>query len=100
MIRSKLDLGFDYVFSEDEDEALRGIVERLRSGERLELDLTQLVDLLTDERGKWDPEHDQQSKCNRFGCEHPYERHFDSYGDMEPVGCKYCSCERFIEPLT
>lgn len=23
-------------------------------------------------------------------CGHPYYRHFDSYEDMSPVGCKYC----------
>lgn len=23
-------------------------------------------------------------------CGHPYDRHFDSYDNMSPVGCKYC----------
>lgn len=23
-------------------------------------------------------------------CGHTYERHFDSYSNMDPVGCKYC----------
>jgi len=23
-------------------------------------------------------------------CGHPYYRHFDTYDDMSPVGCKYC----------
>lgn len=26
-------------------------------------------------------------------CGHPYYRHFDTYDDMRPVGCKYCYCE-------
>ena len=30
-------------------------------------------------------------------CRHPYERHFDSYMEMEPIGCKYCACDDFIE---
>lgn len=30
-------------------------------------------------------------------CGHPYERHFDSYEGMEPVGCKYCACSSFIK---
>ena len=30
-------------------------------------------------------------------CGHPYYRHFDSYDDMEPVGCKYCDCDVFRE---
>ena len=24
-------------------------------------------------------------------CDHPYYRHFDTYDNMAPVGCKYCS---------
>ena len=31
-------------------------------------------------------------------CGHNYERHFDSYEDMAPVGCKYCNCMVFAEP--
>ena len=31
-------------------------------------------------------------------CGHPYYRHFDSYDEMNPVGCKYCHCEQFEEP--
>jgi hypothetical protein len=30
-------------------------------------------------------------------CSHPYYRHFDTYDDMEPVGCKYCDCITFEE---
>ncbi len=30
-------------------------------------------------------------------CGHPYYRHFDSYEDMAPVGCKYCGCGEFKE---
>ena len=28
-------------------------------------------------------------------CGHTYERHFDGYEDMAPVGCKYCECGVF-----
>ncbi len=28
-------------------------------------------------------------------CGHPYYRHFDTYEDMLPVGCKYCGCRTF-----
>lgn len=44
----------------------------------------------------WSPNADQDAKCGREGCAHPYHRHFDSYEDMAPVGCKYCSCHRFV----
>ncbi len=30
-------------------------------------------------------------------CGHTYYRHFDSYDDMYPCGCKYCNCFRFTE---
>jgi len=30
-------------------------------------------------------------------CGHPYYRHFDSYKEMEPCGCKYCECYIFEE---
>lgn len=32
-------------------------------------------------------------------CGHTYERHFDSYEEMEPVGCKYCRCYEFKEKI-
>ncbi len=28
-------------------------------------------------------------------CGHPYYRHFDSYEDNYPIGCKYCPCNPF-----
>jgi hypothetical protein len=30
-------------------------------------------------------------------CGHPYYRHFDTYDEMFPCGCKYCSCGTFKE---
>lgn len=30
-------------------------------------------------------------------CGHPYYRHFDTYEQMEAVGCKYCRCSHFEE---
>lgn len=32
-------------------------------------------------------------------CGHPYYRHFDTYEEMDPVGCKYCDCYEFIEKI-
>jgi hypothetical protein len=42
----------------------------------------------------WDENHDQNAKCE---CGHVYHRHFDSWEDMEPIGCKYCQCDTFKE---
>lgn len=30
-------------------------------------------------------------------CGHLYYRHFDTYEEMRPVGCKYCGCNSFEE---
>lgn len=30
-------------------------------------------------------------------CGHPYYRHFDSYDQNYPIGCKYCHCRDFVE---
>ena len=32
-------------------------------------------------------------------CGHPYHRHFDSYEQMSPIGCKYCECRTFQEAV-
>lgn len=29
-------------------------------------------------------------------CTHQYYRHFDTYEQMRPVGCKYCECRVFV----
>ena len=41
---------------------------------------------------KINPKYDMDKECK---CGHPYHRHFDSYDDNYPVGCKYCSCHTF-----
>lgn len=35
----------------------------------------------------YDPFYGDDKPCI---CGHPYYRHFDTYDDMAPVGCKYC----------
>jgi len=45
----------------------------------------------------YDPHFGDARICE---CGHPYYRHFDTYEDMAPVGCKYChhdQCEEFKE---
>lgn len=32
-------------------------------------------------------------------CGHAYYRHFDTYEQMSPVGCKYCACHLFVEAI-
>lgn len=46
------------------------------------------------EERKYNPNYGDDRTCK---CGHPYYRHFDTYEDMSPVGCKYCQCRTFIE---
>lgn len=32
-------------------------------------------------------------------CGHTYYRHFDTYENMYPIGCKYCQCSEFEEDV-
>lgn len=43
---------------------------------------------------KYNPNYGDNRICV---CGHPYYRHFDTYENMEPCGCKYCSCFEFKE---
>lgn len=42
----------------------------------------------------YNPDYGDDNMCK---CGHRYYRHFDSYDDMENVGCKYCDCFEFME---
>jgi hypothetical protein len=107
MHRTKDHEGVVYYLTAGEDETLQsfrnfiGVSHTIREWtDFLGSMIPKLYELLTDSRGVWDPKHDQDVACARFGCGHPYERHFDSYASMEPVGCKYCGseCRTFVEP--
>jgi hypothetical protein len=44
---------------------------------------------------KYNPNYGDYRICK---CGHPYYRHFDTYEDMYPCGCKYCcDCYDFEE---
>lgn len=42
---------------------------------------------------EYNPDYGDSKLCK---CGHTYYRHFDSYENMAPVGCKYCGCEEFV----
>ena len=44
------------------------------------------------EVSKYNPWYGDDKVCV---CGHPYHRHFDSYENMYPCGCKYCNCNSF-----
>jgi len=41
----------------------------------------------------YNPKYGENKVCK---CGHIYYRHFDTYDEMEPVGCKYCPCFDFV----
>lgn len=43
---------------------------------------------------KYNPKYGDDRICV---CGHTYYRHFDTYEDMFPCGCKYCECDTFEE---
>lgn len=43
---------------------------------------------------KYNSNFGDNRKCK---CGHVYYRHFDSYEQMEAIGCKYCHCDEFEE---
>jgi hypothetical protein len=43
---------------------------------------------------KYNKDYGDDKECE---CGHSYYRHFDSWEDMFPCGCKYCGCREFKE---
>ena len=43
---------------------------------------------------KYNPKYGDDRMCR---CGHTYYRHFDTYDNMKPIGCKFCGCHEFIE---
>ena len=92
------------------DQAIEAVVKLKQALEKLEQDddmarATQLTGANSKEptyiRAKnsnaytaYNPKYGDERLCV---CGHLYERHFDSYDNMENVGCKYCECTEFID---
>ena len=53
-----------------------------------------LIELVSYKKRSYNPKYGDDRICE---CGHPYHKHFDSYEDMEPCGCKYCQCRTFVE---
>ena len=41
---------------------------------------------------EWNPKYYEHTDCE---CGHSYYRHFDTYEQMDAIGCKYCQCNHF-----
>jgi len=64
------------------------------NGKVVEAEKPYIYDYSVDINAKYNPNYGDDRECE---CGHPYYRHFDTYEDMEPVGCKYCRCYEFVE---
>ncbi len=53
-----------------------------------------IIETITKQKKKYNPNYGDNRMCV---CGHTYYRHFDSWNDMEAVGCKYCGCQEFVE---
>lgn len=53
-----------------------------------------IITIRTVEDRAYNPNYGDDRICE---CGHSYYRHFDSWEEMEPVGCKYCDCYEFVE---
>lgn len=63
----------------------------------IEVDMTQvpyIIDYEIVKHRHYNKAYGDDKECE---CGHAYYRHFDSYENMEPIGCKYCSCFHFVE---
>ena len=55
-----------------------------------------LTEIITQEIKKYNPNYGDDRLCE---CGHTYYRHFDTWENMENVGCKYCLCYDFQEAI-
>lgn len=55
-----------------------------------------IFNVVTDRQRAYNPNYGDDRECT---CGHAYYRHFDSYDDNYPCGCKYCPCDEFKEKV-
>lgn len=75
-----------------EDTIQYEIIDEVKDGEESPFLVTREVKTVT--TVAYNPHYGDDRLCE---CGDPYDRHFDSYDNMYPVGCKYCSCSKFVE---
>jgi hypothetical protein len=81
-----------YWFAKPNREVVAKEVRDLVGNDEWSCEITQLKPASSQPEVVYDPNFGDDKVCQ---CGHPYYRHFDTYEDMYPVGCKYCGCDRF-----
>lgn len=76
------------------DVELLAVYKTCRSEKEVEPDKGEPYIKTLELKEKWayNPDYGDDKMCE---CGHPYYRHFDTYDDMYPCGCKYCGCFTF-----
>lgn len=82
-----------YIHTDDEQGVPGEITNIQVVGEEGDPHITESVTIKAT-RLKYNPRYGDGRLCK---CGHPYYRHFDTYENMAPVGCKYCECRQFEE---
>ena len=85
---------FGYWFSPPTREAVKPYADEVAGNDDWVCEIIKMSPAKTQIEIMYDPEYGSEKLCQ---CGHPYYRHFDPYEGMQPVGCKYCSCDRFKE---
>lgn len=75
---------------------LKKLVELYESGKSDDTNSAYLEEVKVKIIKKYNPNFGDNRECT---CGHPYHRHFDSYENMQAVGCKYCGCYHFEDKL-
>ena len=73
-------------------ELMKNLVDAYEAGERVNTTGPYICRYILTIDNKYNPNFGDNKICK---CGHTYYRHFDSYEDMDPVGCKYCGCNHF-----
>lgn len=82
--------------SEETYKHLKELVDLYESGESSSTNSAYIEEVNIQIELKYNPNFGDDRVCT---CGHPYHRHFDSYENMEVVGCKYCQCYHFEDKL-
>lgn len=79
------------------DKPHRLIFDLCRRIEELEaVNSPYLTETVSTTKRSYNPNYGDDRICV---CGHRYYRHFDTYEEMYPCGCKYCDCYTFVEAV-
>lgn len=72
-------------------------IELVENSSSQKINSPYLTSIIIHKEYKYNPQYGDDKICE---CGDTYYRHFDSYENMSAIGCKYCSCNEFVEKAT